>query len=201
MRGEQQEDTSNEALRASLCHRMIEFVVGIANKNGMSHDDIENCALSFVEHMLQKTDIAQSKSLRFRTAWLYRCAENWVRNELRRQRRQLHREILSLSDAPHLFFEQDQLTNLLCQEFSDRLFLGVSLLSAASQRLFVDFYILNYSCREIADATGRSENATRQSLWALRIRLRKLLTNEGFDEVEAVDYLQIITSTELNLVR
>lgn len=183
-----------EVLREALCGKMLDLVTRIGIKNGVNYDDLEDCALSFVEHMLPKAgnDLHHMPPPE---AWLYRCAENWVRNELRRKRRRQRWESPCLLEEASSFIADDYLPTLLRQEFFDRLSLGVALLSSANQRLFINFYLLDYSCQEIAEATGRTENATRQALWALRVRLRRILEKQGLSETEAGDYQCLMTSS------
>ena len=192
MRAESEEEPI-EMVRDDLCCKMIELITRIGSKSGVNREDLEDCALSFVEHMLRKAENGLHYAPPPPESWLYRCAENWVHNEWRRQRRQAYRESLVLLNETPSYRADDYMTSLLRQEFFDRLFMGVFILSPANQRLFVSFYLMDHSCQEIADATGRTENAIRQALWALRVRLRKILETQGLTEAEASDYLRAMT--------
>ena len=184
-------------LRETLCHRMIDLVSAIARQRGMNQDQAEDCALGFAAHIIEREPCVLTASRPPSEAWFFRCAANWVRNELRRQRRQNYHEgssaLVEGEEQESLLSNHDPLLPLLQRELSVRLFLCVSFLSDADQSLFAHFYLLEQSSKEIAQATGRTDNAVRQALWMLRRRLRARLEKQGLTEAESLDYLRLLT--------
>lgn len=191
------------AVTESLCQHIIEVARSRAYRCNMRSDEAIDAANSFLLHVLERPE----QFLRPGThglaseAWLFRCADNWVKNWKRHSRRQRRRELpliqpsrdesdSSLRELPGNEPAID--LRLIRAELRWRVRIAIILLPPSQQRLFLRYFVQGQSIEEIAHASHQKANAVRQALWALRNRMRTLLTQGGLDEAEAREYLQIL---------
>lgn len=184
------------ACEEELCERLCAAATRCALHAGMSRDQAEDSAQGFVVHAL----INRHRVLRVGTygreadAWILRCADNWVKNSGRRLRREHHHAIpwpewtdealeCVPADIPSPEF------STLHQELKERLAAAVAWLPVSQREIYICFFEQHQSIQQLATASRRTPNAVRQALWVLRRRLRAILTEQGFDEEEAMEYL------------
>src|SRR5437016_2091098 len=80
---------------ATIWDRVLAVARHHARRFGISADDVEDCAMDFVERMLDKDRRATYLTLPLdhRDAWLHRCAMNHACNFSRGLSRRRHREV------------------------------------------------------------------------------------------------------------
>lgn len=185
--GEQPEEEREE-----FCRQVLEIGLAQARRAGLAGEAAQDCALGFVAHILLHQEGLPPGSPPVTEAWLHRCAFNWAHNELRHTRRLRFHEALwadptaaatpgAVSDSPE--------TLLIRAELHARIAAVVARLLPGQRTLFVRHYHQGQAAAEIAAALGRTPNAVRQALWALRHRLRVLFEEAGLDEEESAQYL------------
>ncbi|MCW3051186.1 MAG: hypothetical protein JWN14_356 [Chthonomonadales bacterium] len=181
------------------CHRVVVIALAYAHRNGIRGEDGEDHARDFLLHLLEylRDHPLADLSLVLSPAWLARSADNWMKNCLRARARRRRREAAwsepNEDDLPGSTpLAEDSLPDVsaLREEFHARVRAGVALLTPSHQALFDCYVEHGDSASEVAHASGRTANAVRQAVWAMRRHLRQILSEAGFDEAEVRDYLR-----------
>lgn len=203
---------------ASVCiaeeaaHTALQVAQHYATRFQLSREDVEDCAMEFVIHLLvqkdEHTTMVTSQDVcrvdRGSLAWLRRSARNYTLNFRRAQvRRASH--VLSDMEATTLTGHRgeggpplrldlcDPEGALLLAELSVQLAAALALLTAPQRDVFLRYYQENESVQDIADSVGRTSAAIRQSLVGTRKRLCVLLKQRGITEGEACDYMHTLS--------
>ena len=198
------------AVAVTLVYEIFTVARAQAVRRGLSFEDAEDCGMEFVAHMLRDEGrpavLHAGMQQSYSAAWLRRCAANFAHNARRASLRRGRRERPWPQIAPAegswpqawdgpggpATVEAD----LLRGEFWQRIHAATAQLPPAARDLFTRHFVELASVQELAAASGRTPNAVRQALWALRRRLRALLEAQGLNEAEARDYLQALAPQE-----
>ncbi len=191
---------SAPVLNSQQCQMLIGIACARARAIGLTGEDPEDCALAFVEHLLQEIDLHLQATLPHLQSdlWLFRCADNWARNYARGQRRRsLHEQSWSLQIFDQNEFQGTALSagdpgldqRILRQELGNRLDAALGQLTQGQQALFRRHCLEGETLVHIAEDTNRSPAAVRQALCLLRHRLQRILAAKGLSQNEAMDYL------------
>jgi len=106
-------------------------------------------------------------------AWLFRIAQNALRDHRRQARRRVSLPITSFRDLEHQAPSMEE--RLLWEEEVARLLGAVALLPAADQEIIGLCYGSDLSPAEAGDILGLTGSAARTRLWRALRRLRKVL--------------------------
>lgn len=179
-----------------LLDNMLSLAMARAQRLGLPREECEDCAASFIEHLLQLPEdlIAATLSAPWADAWLTRSADNWACNALKRHhgtvRRQADLDDESIAGQSNpCATVATPAALVLRDELHSRLLAAAFALEPAQQDLFIRRFLLEESIEDIAIATGRSRDAIRQALTAVRRQVRKRLLAAGIDETEARQYV------------
>lgn len=180
--------------------RTVSRVFGVARLQaahcGLTHDDVQDCAVQFTARVVQKN----SRALRS-DAWLHRCARNYARDFCRARLCWQNHEaawpeaaragsLCLLWDCPDGAPSVE--AGLLRKEFCERVTAAVARLEPAPREMLVRHHLHGECIQEIATASGRTPAAVKQALFRARNQLRALLQRQGFDETELCEYLAAI---------
>lgn len=194
------------ALTSQQCQNLLVLANARARALGLIGEDPDDCALSFVGHLLRQIELYPQATIpRLQSApWLYRCADNWAKNYARQHRRRnayeqpWPEEPFEANDAQRKEFSSE-LPNpeqtLLGQELTSRMDVALNQLTPVQRDLFRRHCIEGETLVHIAQTTGRTPEATRQAFCLLRRRLQNLLMQTGLSQHEAMDYLYQMLTT------
>lgn len=181
----------------TLCGRALIMGRISAARLGLEGEEAEDCALSFILHLLGWYRQANSRTRQRAAsdAWLARCAANWARNVLRARRRRLRREVSlsepALEQTPSVSPQAGSLfVPLLQQELVARICLPLTVLSPTHFVLLLP--TLHIGVPPLRATVFATPNARRQALWRVRRKVRSLLMEGGIGEEEARDYLHLL---------
>ena len=191
---------STPALDSQQCQMLLSLAHARARSLGLTGEDPEDCALAFVEHLLQEIDLHPQKTLLHvqSSPWLFRCADNWARNYARGlRRRSLHEQPWPVQVFDQHEFQGTALSaadpgleqRILRQEIMHRLEAALGQLTPVQQTLFRRHCVEGETLVHIAEDTKRSPAAVRQAFCLLRHRLQRILELTGLSKREAIDYL------------
>lgn len=168
-------------------------VRSIARQQGMSVEDAEDCAITFVErHWFLRGEKTIPSG-----GWLLRCARNYVLDCLRAQNRlRRHETAWPLTQAeedsgsdgtPRLWEPADSagecpLGMLLREECWAHLIVALDRLEPEPRRLLVRYHLGGESLATLAEASGRSSEAVRKSLQRAAKQVRALILRQGCSE-------------------
>lgn len=201
--------------RAALCRRILQVAQARARRQGIVGEAAEECALQFLERMLQRTwqalhppnarpaggDVSSAGG-DVSEAWLRRCADNFARN-VRRHWTRVHRWEARWPDwagpegerqdwdCPDGDANSNPEVRLLREELLGRIHAAAQQLTPAQQFLFERYFLDDASIPSLAAATGQTPHAISQSLSNIRKRLRAILERQGLDEQVAREYIQL----------
>ncbi len=184
-------------MEAYLTH-LLKLARTLAVHVGLHHDEREDCAVAFVEKMLQHAQSAEALQALCQTspAYVRVCADNFVHNYHRSEVRRKHRACSwqcvaePTSDAREPASATTALEVLLCQqELSRRLCCAVNELPLHQKSYVVRHYLLQEPIAHIAQSCGKSCHSVEQALFRARRRLHVSLENAGLSESELRSYL------------
>jgi RNA polymerase sigma factor (sigma-70 family) len=157
---------------------------------GLIGEDVEDCAIEFVEHILCSVPQREhDPRFGYSLAWLHVCARNHAVDFRRHvSRRDMH--LISWAEAEEARHRQSvwqyslatPLAVLLHREIWEMLELGLAELRTEVKDLVLRRYVYEERLRELAEGTGRSEQAVEQQIRRARLRLRTLLEQQGITE-------------------
>jgi RNA polymerase sigma factor (sigma-70 family) len=176
----------------------------VARRNHVPRQDIQDCALSFVEHALkQEAERLDSPEPRSLTYWK-QAAENWAKNYRRNTERQRHREIewprTEDEDGSTVSFDpsdrQPGPDGEICRHELRQWFeKAMEELKPEQKELFIRRILNGESLQVLAVETGRTPDAVRKIVYRACHHLRSYLERHGFDAGEASDYLAMMSPT------
>lgn len=198
--------------RAALCRRILQVAQARARRQGIVGEAAEECALQFLERMLQRSwrslrpPNACSSGGEVSEAWLRRCADNFARN-VRRHWTHVHRWEAPWPEWAGPDGERqawdcpdggaDPEARLLRDELLGRIQAAARRLTPAQQFLFEAYFLDEASIPALAAATGQTPHAVSQSLSNIRRRLRAILERQGLDERVAREYIHLTSCESL----
>jgi RNA polymerase sigma factor (sigma-70 family) len=165
-----------------------------AHQVGLTEDNAEECAQSFVVKWLLKAfdPPPWTWSTGRCHAFVRRAARNHAIN-FQRDSRHSDREVwsskLDLVGAIVTDHDAQPSVCLMKRQFWEQIRSGLDELEDPQRALFLRFHVDRTPVDELASASGRTSHAIRQSLRITRRRLRKLLCEHGHTESELGSYL------------
>jgi len=169
-----------------------------AGKAGVGADEIQDCAMTFVEGRLA---IANPDAPLPPAAWLYRCAANFAHNWRKKEQRRAAREAAFASSCEDGSRSGDGLTQdeglperkLVHQELRKRVARAVAKLPPGEQDLYQRCHIDGQEIEAIARDRGKTRNSVDQAVHRMRRHLRAQLERDGLTEEELRDYIATIS--------
>ncbi len=161
-----------------------------AEREGVQPDDLDDCEIMFVEHML----LCRERQVRARITarsfgWIHCCARNhavwFLQSGIRNSRLEARFPTVPISEL----VPQRAADNVKCPESIfiraeswARMAAFLGKLAPEQQDLLVRHHMHGQSARELAAALGRTPHAIEQSLSRARQRLRRMLDVQGITE-------------------
>ena len=122
--------------------------------------------------------------------WLNACCRHKAIDFLRKEKQRREHEIpLNSLEIEHESQTPKCECSAICSELSTHLKKAISKLTPNQQEILLLYHFEEKTIAEIAEETGRTPNAIKESLSHARKRLRHLLEESGFDEQELAEYL------------
>lgn len=174
--------------RAEVDKKIHAVGLAYASRMGLRHDEAQDCAVEFLEHIFKRNQPIPS------SAWLHRCAHNFACNYVRAlARRRAKEQTWSERYADNAEQQRDShaaptpgpKTLFLQKELWEQVVGAVRQLTPTQQALFIRYYLRNYSIRDLATRTGRTPHAIEESLSNIRKRLNQILQKQGWTEQDA----------------
>jgi RNA polymerase sigma factor (sigma-70 family) len=184
----------------TLCGRILAVARHHARLFGIPTDDLEDCAMDFLERMLRAKHITAYLTIHqsHREAWLHRCAINHASNYRRSLSRRRSHEVPwpTTCDVDEAFSLTEFIDDspgpevrVLTREFWQRADSVVGGLRPDHKRCFVRHYLFLEPVREIAARDQKSQAAVSKTLQRARKRLRVVAERMGITEGDMRTYL------------
>jgi|SRR5579872_4670580 len=158
-----------------------------ALRAGLTREDVEDCAITFVERMfLRNETLLRARLSDGSVQWLHVCARNHARSFRRASDR--HRRYIATDVELCTGMEStggvspgqgDPTAGMIRSERWESVAACIDQLSPALQELLIRHYFLDESCQDLAARTGRTPHAVEQALLRARKRIKALLLRRG----------------------
>jgi RNA polymerase sigma factor (sigma-70 family) len=167
-------------------NEIVQVAYRHARQLGLSREDAQDCAMDFRLHLEKSANTHPENP-----AWLHRSAHNFACNYLRSQMRRSRRERDWVEGASGAVRRPNAspsspgprtltLRKLLWEQLSRLL----RQCTPAQQELFVRYHVRRQSIIELAEHTGRTPHALRQSLSQMNRRFAQQLQQHGWSRTE-----------------
>lgn len=185
--------------RAKLSQEMLHVAHSCASQIGLSADDAEDCAISFVERMLIDSEekVLRSPDKRsevgtFSLQWVRHCALNHARNFRRHnsiiQSHESHwPDSETCQSSPELLRILRNVSPeafLLRNEYWRSIASVMAHLEPMPRELLLLHHLSGYTIAELSAYSGRTPHAVEQTLSRTRRHIRALLGRQGTTEAE-----------------